>query len=1784
MTLEKTVRPSNAVNPGQSVIASLEANATAIGDGAILDEILVEDVWAGDCGGFWNAFDIAGLAPTQVPADTTLTLRVQDTAGSWHDVSTYGPEGAATVHQISASDFAAALAAAGLSADDVVGVQVGFTDPSGLPSDTTVVPNLVFEARGDLRDPDCAAPPLDTEVTYVNTATAAAAGESEGGKPLAADDEDTAQGIVEIPSTAPGPMDIDKAWNKASVFAQSGEQANTSLRWNVGEGFSPVTITDMSDPAGAGYDVADEVFDAFDLFAVNLILPSSDPYSTGWFLKYDTVTKVELFNDETSTWEEVTAPGGSWMTANRGFKGHDLTAPERRTTIGVRVTLEETAADTAAREAAQQPGAGFDAFAPKPGTGVGSGSADRVFDLTWQVRDKLRSDGSFVVQEQTYNTADESVVNNTVTLTGDPIGGGASVTDRDSDTILIIDPEPLVEVSKSVDPTSDIFTPPVGTPAADYPTATWSITGNNASVGRASYVRLTDPAVCTDTTLADCQTDGDVAGATGDPFDTSRDWLTQSSNPNPFERFDATGIMIAASEPDQVDLDATTVWLLHHNGGTYTTTQHTATEVTAMSATDLADVVGISVTFQDTDPATSGGTITQPNDLTIVIESQLRATYRSSGDDLVLAAGQTEEQTNRVFAQSYDPITSPGTKTGDVAHATAELTGGVVNILPSKSISPQQITQPQHDVDDDNVTVTVGANQGAGPRSTLSPQQVVIEDQADSPEFWNAFDFTGLGSVTLPAGADQVQVDLFDGTDWIPGTPSADGLPLPGGVANADVQGIRFTFSRADGALFSGTVPAPNWSAAAVFTANLRETYRDDPSAPVVLDPDNPIHNTQTSQSTRPDGNDSEAKAADAEVTFYAGTQEIAVRKVTNEGDRLASPGDAVPFDLTLRNTGTGYLTVTDLVDVLPAELVYTGDPEPIFTPDPGGSLSDQVTVTPSADGTTIVFTWPDGGNIMEPGEEFGIRLFLELQPGLGAGETAVNEITVTTEEELSRCTNVESGGSTTGAWNEDAHTCGTTDYIGTVIGPNLYTAKGVRGSLPGAYRPGSPEFACAQNLRATGGAYYRPACVANSQVGGTDEWVLHTVNSGTVDLAEMTVFDQLPVAGDKSLVSGDGRDSAYRPQVVADSVQVTAPAGTSYVVQVTTDADVCVGTWDDLPNQPACEQSGESWVDADAGTDWSKVSGLRVVLDFAGTQAGALRAGEFVDVNFSTLNVLENDDDVSGSSRVVPADDQIAWNQHGVKFRYATETRWRQIAPSKVGVHLRVGSIQVTKEVTGPASGYAPGEFLVDLACRVGTGADAEELDLGADAVLELNGGNGHTYRVDGIPLSEQGTTCTFAEQGEVGEFGETTRAGDPSTVAVIQPTDPSRPIADQGVPSTQITTITNDYQFTGLSLTKLVDTEATDVDFGPFAFTVACVTGTGVPVTVDADGNTEFSFELEDGGTWTAPADTIPVGSVCTVTETDSDAADHRVYVGDNVVDNGDGSATVTPGVDPAAVQVTNGYEAGTFTLEKVVDGDGAARYGTGEFGFDVVCTYQDQTPYDGQVSLRAGDTITIGPYPIGTVCQVEEVVTGGATTVMMGSWDGVVTIPAPEVDGELSTVTQQATNTFDLTSLEVEKVVEGNLDARGAKGPFRVALECTWLVDGERVAFDVPGGAERVLRKSNHYSASYQDLPSSAVCVLEETEDGDAKRTAIVADIAGETVKAKGTEIEVDLSTTTGPGEATAVVTNTFLPFDKDEDGDEDRDGLPDTGAPFSPVHALLALLLLAAGGALMTRRRT
>ncbi|MGM7698584.1 DUF5979 domain-containing protein [Microbacterium sp. A84] len=418
------------------------------------------------------------------------------------------------------------------------------------------------------------------------------------------------------------------------------------------------------------------------------------------------------------------------------------------------------------------------------------------------------------------------------------------------------------------------------------------------------------------------------------------------------------------------------------------------------------------------------------------------------------------------------------------------------------------------------------------------------------------------------------------------------------------------------------------------------------------------------------------------------------------------------------------------------------------------------------------------------------------------------------------------------------------------------------------------------------------------------------------------------------------------------------------------------------------------------------------------------------------------------------------------------------------------IGSIEFSKEITGDAAGYAPDEFGFDVICTV----NGAQIDLGANAIVELHSENGYTQRIDGLLL---GATCDVTEQGELGEFGETTRYGTPTTLVVAMEN------SQGAIPEEQIAVIENEYDYSGLSVTKTIDTDASEGEFGPFDFTLVCTSALGAPVTFDG-GVTELSFTLEGGETFTAPENTIPARATCVISEVDSADADGTVIVGDNVTDNGDGTASVLVGTTTSSVEFTNGFDSGLLTVNKVIDGEGAALFGAGPFDFTAVCTYRGQTLLDTEFMLDPNAQRTFGVFPTGTSCIVEETATGGATSTAIDPTDGVVVISA-DVD---ATNAVTATNTFALTSIQVNKTVTGAA-AGYAADEFLVDVVCT--VRG----IDVPLGADAVvsLNTANGFSYRVDGIPTGASCAVTEQgevgEFGETGRTGTPADIAVDTV---------------------------------------------------------------------------
>lgn len=1689
VSIDKQIQPTTPVYPGDTVIASLSSGSgtdpaafTKATTYVITDEATTDA--SKQCTDMWNAFTVTGIAPTQILANSGLLIEYRDAAGTWHTLKSYPATSSPVLIEGSLAEIGGAGAPA---AADVYGIRFTYTDSDGYANGTVVTPYLTFQARQTARFPACASSfPVagGAAAAFTNTSTVVGEAPNPGdpSTPLSASATDTAPAQIIVPdgSTGVGGIDIAKAWDKDILAAQSSSTANTQISWGV-HGTTNYSAAAVSDPGSNESAPENTVFQAFNLLSVSAIPYSSTPYTNGWYLKYDSVSTIELYYG--GAWHTVPEPSGGWMSGT-GFRGYTLSTTESANTTGIRITVVP---NDAARTAAAS-----DPYAPAAGSGiVHSAGMTREFSLAWQLRNvkRVTTAGSpWVTPDQTFNagapTGTLASIRNAATLTATP-SVGAAVTDSATDDIQINKVDAGVSVKKTTT-TPTIVVPHYGDVAPEnYPTSSYTVTAKNTSSAKASAVKLVDPMQCEESDTSVCQTAVTLAAAMSDPFASSSYDPASTTSLNPFRALTLTKLSISASIAGEVDNDASRVWLWTRSAtGTLASTSYSITQANALTASALVDVIGVSVTFRGTNPDATGGTISSSNQLAVTMTTQLRATLRGTSTPTTAAnigvdAGSLP---NHVFGQIYDPVLHPTQPTSMTDKASILPSDAQLGVTAAKSFSPATLTEPQRHTP---VSMVLGGTSGTDPdASTLAPDRITVTDV--DAGFWNEFSLTAIAEPTAwPSDANRVQVSLQTASGWVDGSvASTVAASVPSAVSLADVTGVRFVFTRVEASAVVA-LASPTWSLSVPLTVALRDSGRDGGA---IVFPST-ITNTVSVENARVSMNASKTAQNVASISLAAGSHVLDIVKTPDSGIHTVDVGSPNNWTVTLTNKGAGYTTLTTVVDTLPATLT-PASASPSFAFDPGTTMSSPSTAY-DATSRTFTFTFATGTGRLAPGEKVVITIPLELQPGLTSGQTATNTVVATTAEALDACTNVTGDQGTTGDWAAVKTTCGTTNYVGPTSGPALFVRKGVQGSLAGAINPSDPSASCAPTVL---GTYYRTPCAANSQIDGVDNWVLQIANSGTVNATALTIVDPLPFSGDQYLIGSSSRGSEYQPQLVAGSVEVTTPTGSpmTTTVQVTTDARPCIGADPSTPTwetDPECSSS--TWFEPATAADWAKATGIRILVDLHGSQ---FTPGQQVLVKYKTKNVPESAASADGASVVQPVDDQEAWNQFGIAYKLADQpAKLQHLTPNKAGVHLTQTAIAVTKDIAGAAAQYAPDTILATLVCTVGDDATPVQFSASPSATptvltLHLKKSAGYTERVDGIPFGN--TSCTVAETGAVGAFGETTRQIAPlsGTVSLTDPVGSS-----DAVPAAQTVALTNTYEWSGLSVTKKVDTLADKGSFGPFDFQLRCATSDGQTVLFNG-GDTE-SFTLKAGETWSAPAATIPARSVCTLTETGAGHADRTVFTGDGVTQSS-GVATIDVGVDPSAVVsalVTNGYDAGTFTVAKKVDGAGA-QYGTSAFRFHAVCTYQGvQTLLDETFDLRAGESKTFGVFPSGTSCSAQELASGGATTTSVDPANGTVTIPAQADPATPSTAVVTVTNTFEVGSLTVTKKAVGEYASLQDNVVFGVSAICTF--NGAVVV-------DRTLSVKPGHSAQITQLPLGARCTVLETNKGLADKVSYSA----------------------------------------------------------------------------------
>ena len=399
------------------------------------------------------------------------------------------------------------------------------------------------------------------------------------------------------------------------------------------------------------------------------------------------------------------------------------------------------------------------------------------------------------------------------------------------------------------------------------------------------------------------------------------------------------------------------------------------------------------------------------------------------------------------------------------------------------------------------------------------------------------------------------------------------------------------------------------------------------------------------------------------------------------------------------------------------------------------------------------------------------------------------------------------------------------------------------------------------------------------------------------------------------------------------------------------------------------------------------------------------------------------------------------------------------------------VGSVQVAKVIAGDGGAYVNGPFTVSIACT-------REVS-GETVPVTIPGGETRTLsraepRAEWTQLPNR-ATCSVSEVDGAG-------VGDGVSIDRGQVT-----VGD----AAELVTVTNTFQPAGFTVSKSVDDGgAVDQDGGPvrreetFAFTTSCQLAGNVLAL--PEGYRAFTLERDQ----TKDFSGLPVGAVCTVTETDSGTAASTTHVVTEAGAAGpeqDGvTSTVTlradtDGAHVNAVDYTNHYTVGSLRDHQV------RRRPRQRMGDQPVPDPGQLRPrgrqpvagYDGARFLDVDDRVwTIDDLPTGATCTVTEDPDndGGANFTLFqvgrARRTGAAGVDVTIGDESDPTPAVSVINLFGLGSLQVTKIVDGDTDELPAAldGSYTVSLACTRVVNGVPFEIDVPGGPTRVIQASD------------------------------------------------------------------------------------------------------------------
>ena len=257
-----------------------------------------------------------------------------------------------------------------------------------------------------------------------------------------------------------------------------------------------------------------------------------------------------------------------------------------------------------------------------------------------------------------------------------------------------------------------------------------------------------------------------------------------------------------------------------------------------------------------------------------------------------------------------------------------------------------------------------------GNASNVPVDEITMTDPTDPPGAFTYLGLTGDLDVTLPAGAEQVQVDCYVGGDWVDGDPGAPPAALPAGVDPADCEGVRVHFISTDGANI-----APDASGSIDVGLEQRDNIADAGEGPI----SNEVSTTVTAGGDTSDpataDDDYTITSADIDLdasksfdpdTIAAGSASRVTIGATNSSDRtldslsLTEPGGQPNmFENGLTFSGWGDVQWPEGATGATVSFSYANPPSPVEESTTQPDTLPDPTPGRTVTGFTVTFTGP---------------------------------------------------------------------------------------------------------------------------------------------------------------------------------------------------------------------------------------------------------------------------------------------------------------------------------------------------------------------------------------------------------------------------------------------------------------------------------------------------------------------------------------------------------------------------------------------------------------------------------------------------------------------------------------------------------------------------------------------------------------------------------------------------------------------------------------------------------